>query len=144
MELDRVPLWDGSDKSHVSIADLVDYFAKYLYLPRLKVPGLLLNAIQDGLKLLTWNQDSFAYADSYDESAKRYRGLVCGRLHSLGTDISDGLVVRSDVALSQLKSESATPDPDVPGDPALAKLNEKLRTLNRADASNLKSFLETA
>lgn len=118
MELDRVPLWDGSEKSHVSITDLVDYFAKYLYLPRLKVPGLLLNAVQDGLKLLTWNEDSFAYADSYDEGAKRYRGLVCGRLHSLGTDIPDGLVVRSDVALSQLKSESATPGPDVPGDPA--------------------------
>lgn len=118
MELDRVPLWDGSEKSHVSIADLVDYFAKYLYLPRLKVPGLLLNAVQDGLKLLTWNQDSFAYADSYDEGAKRYRGLVCGRLHSLGADIPDGLVVRSDVALSQLKSESASPGPEVPGDPA--------------------------
>ncbi|MFN3730226.1 MAG: ATP-binding protein, partial [Fimbriimonadaceae bacterium] len=118
MELDRVPLWGGNDKSHVSIADLVDYFAKYLYLPRLKVPGLLLNAIQDGLKLLTWNQDSFAYADSYDESAKRYRGLVCGRLHSLGTDIPDGLVVRSDVALSQLQSESSTPGLEIPGDPA--------------------------
>lgn len=118
MELDRVPLWDGSDKSHVRVSDLVDYFARYLYLPRLKAPGLLLNAIQDGLKLLTWNQDSFAYADSYDESAKRYRGLVCGRLHSLGADIPDGLVVRSDVALSQLQSESATLDPEVQGNPA--------------------------
>jgi hypothetical protein len=118
MELDRVPLWEGNEKSHVSIADLVDYFAKYLYLPRLKMPGLLLNAIQDGLKLLTWNQDSFAYADSYDEGAKRYRGLVCGRLHSFGADIPDGLVVRSDVALKQLQSESATIGPEVPGDPA--------------------------
>lgn len=59
---------------------------------------------------------TFAYADSYDESAKR--NIDCDRLHSLGADIPDGLVVRSDVALSQLKSESATPDPEVPGDPA--------------------------
>lgn len=106
MELDRVPLWDSNDKSHVSIADVVDYFAKYLYLPRLKMPGLILNAVQDGLRLLTWNQDSFAYADSYDDAAKRYRGLVCGRVVSLGSDIPDGLLVRSDVALQQLNSET--------------------------------------
>jgi hypothetical protein len=106
MELDRVPLWDGNDKSHVAIADVVDYFAKYLYLPRLKVPGLLLTAVQDGLKLLTWNQDSFAYADSFDEAGKRYRGLVCGRLISLGTDIPDGLLVRSEVAIEQLNAEA--------------------------------------
>lgn len=35
---------------------------------------------------------TFAYADSYDESAKR--NIDCDRLHSLGADIPDGLVVR--------------------------------------------------
>jgi hypothetical protein len=122
MELDRVPLWDGNDKSHVAIADVVDYFAKYLYLPRLKVPGLLLTAVQDGLKLLTWNQDSFTYADSFDETGKRYRGLVCGRLISLGTDIPDGLLVRSEVAIQQLNAEAPQPatsgtstEPHAPG-----------------------------
>ncbi|MGI8923619.1 MAG: hypothetical protein ACR2HJ_06195 [Fimbriimonadales bacterium] len=100
---------DGNDKSHVAIGDVVNYFAKYLYLPRLKVPGLLLIAIQDGVKLLTWTQDSFAYADSYDETAGRYRGLVCGRLVSLGTDIPDGLLVRSDVALKQSNEEAPRP-----------------------------------
>ena len=106
MALDRVPLWTGPDNAHVAIADILEYFAKYLYLPRLRMPGLLLNAVHDGLKLLTWTQDSFAYADSYDEVAKRYRGLVCGRVVTLGGDVPDGLVVRSDVALKQLNEEA--------------------------------------
>jgi hypothetical protein len=31
----------------------------------------LLNAIRAGLALLTWEQDAFAYAESYDEPAAR-------------------------------------------------------------------------
>jgi hypothetical protein len=58
MELDRVPLWRGD---HVVVKQLVEDFARYLYLPRLKEPPVLLEAIRDGLRLLTWSQDSFAY-----------------------------------------------------------------------------------
>jgi hypothetical protein len=50
-----------------------------LYLPRLKHSSVLLGAIRDGFSLLTWERDSFAYAESYDESAKRYRGLRGGQ-----------------------------------------------------------------
>ncbi|MEI7578342.1 MAG: AAA+ family ATPase, partial [Armatimonadota bacterium] len=106
MELDRVPLWDGNSKSHVAISELVDYFAKYLYLPRLKAPGLLLNAVHEGIKLLTWSHDSFAYADSFDEESGRYRGLVCGSVVNLGMDIPDGLLVKPEVALRQLQEEA--------------------------------------
>jgi hypothetical protein len=38
MELDRVPLWRGD---HVEIRQLVEDFARYLYLPRLKDPSVL-------------------------------------------------------------------------------------------------------
>ena len=75
MELDRVPLWRGD---HVAVRQLVEDFARYLYLPRLQEPAVLLAAIRDGLGLLLWTQDTFAYADSYDEAAGRYRGLRCG------------------------------------------------------------------
>ena len=33
LELDRVPLWHGD---HVGLKDLAEYFAQYLYLPRLR------------------------------------------------------------------------------------------------------------
>jgi hypothetical protein len=68
MELDRIPLWRGN---HVPIKQLVEDFAKYLYLPRLREPAVLLEAIREGLRLLTWSRDSFAYADSFDEAALR-------------------------------------------------------------------------
>jgi hypothetical protein len=109
MELDGVPLWRDNGNAHVSVRQVVDDFAQFIYLPRLKTAGILLNAIQDGVKLLTWAQDSFAYADSFDETAKRYRSLVCGSLISLGTGIPDGLLVRAEVALDQLNAETPAP-----------------------------------
>src|SRR5262249_54518081 len=62
MELDRVPLWRGN---HVAIKQLVEDFARYLYLPRLRDPAVLLGAIRDGISLLTWEADAFAFADSF-------------------------------------------------------------------------------
>jgi hypothetical protein len=75
MEMDRVPLWRGNA---VSIRQLVEDFGRYLYLPRLQTPSILVNAIRSGLALLTWERDAFAYAESFDESKSRYRGLQYG------------------------------------------------------------------
>ncbi|MEW6213264.1 MAG: Swt1 family HEPN domain-containing protein, partial [Acidobacteriota bacterium] len=62
LELDRVPLWRGD---HVSVKQLAEDFAKYLYLPRLRDTNVLLNAIQEGASLLTWEQETFATAEGY-------------------------------------------------------------------------------
>jgi hypothetical protein len=87
------------------IRQLVEDFARYLYLPRLKEPAVLLEAIRDGLRLLTWSQDSFAYAESFDDAAGRYRGLRCGELVNILED--SGLLVRPEVALKQHQAETA-------------------------------------
>ena len=102
MELDRVPLWRGN---HVAIKQLVEDFARYLYLPRLTEPNVLVGAVRDGLGLLLWNQESFAYADSYDEPAGRYRGLRCGQ-HVLIASGDSGLLVRPEVGLQQQETEA--------------------------------------
>ncbi|AWJ94807.1 DUF499 domain-containing protein (plasmid) [Azospirillum baldaniorum] len=104
MELDRIPLWRGD---HVSIRQLAEDFARYVYLPRLKDSSVLTAAVQDGLGLLLWSQDSFAYADSYDETAKRYRGLRCGKQLTLSPDNLDGLLVKAEVAQAQQAAEAA-------------------------------------
>ena len=70
--LDDVPLWRGDC---VEVRKLVEDFGQFLYLPRLAGPDVLIRAIQDGVALLSWKSDSFAYAESYDEAEKRYRGL---------------------------------------------------------------------
>ena len=102
MELDRVPLWRGD---HVAIKQLVDDFGRYLYLPRLKNSEVLLGAIRDGFALLNWEQDAFAYADSYDETAQRYRGLR-GAPTIAVTDTDAALLVRPKVARQQMEAET--------------------------------------
>ena len=104
MELDRVPLWRGD---HVEIRQLADHFARYLYLPRLAGPEVLIRAIQDGLGLLLWTDESFAYADAFDEATSRYRGLRCGREVPLLDPASDGLLVKPEVAIAQQEAEPA-------------------------------------
>src|SRR5215831_20643016 len=75
---------------------------------------LLFSAIRDGLGLLTWEKDSYAYADDFDEKAGRYRGLRHGQLASLSPDSPTGLLVRPEIAKQQLDSESRpSPGEDV-------------------------------
>jgi predicted AAA+ superfamily ATPase len=100
--LDDVPLWRGD---HVAIRLLVDDFARYLYLPRLAGPEVLVNAARDGVALLTWQTDTFAYAESFDESAARYRGLRGGQQISISAD-SGALLVKPQVARKQLDAET--------------------------------------
>lgn len=104
MELDRVPLWRGD---HVPIKRLAEDFARYPYLPRLNDADVLMGAVRDGLGLLLWSRESFASADSYDETACRYRGLRCGPPVAGSLDNMEGLLVKPDVALNQQKTEPA-------------------------------------
>jgi hypothetical protein len=103
--LDTVPLWRGD---HVSIKQLVEDFARYLYLPRLAHPDVLVRAIGDGVALLTWQADTFAFAESYDEGTGRYRGLCGGQVVSLSRD-STGLVVKPEAARRQIEAEAPGP-----------------------------------
>jgi predicted AAA+ superfamily ATPase len=107
MEMDRVPLWRGD---YVAIKQLVDDFGRYLYLPRLKEAAVLLGAVRAGCALLTWEQDAFAYAESYDEAAQRYRGLRCGQ-HIAVSDSDPGLLVRPEVARQQMQAETTPEQP---------------------------------
>jgi predicted AAA+ superfamily ATPase len=109
LEMDRIPLWRGDD---VPIRQLMEDFARYLYLPRLRESGVLLDAIERGLGLLTWAQDGFAYADSYDKAARRYGGLQSGQRMTI-TASDSGLLVRPAVAQRQLAEESAASAPVV-------------------------------
>ncbi len=108
IEMDKIPLWRGD---HVAVRQLVEDFARYLYLPRLKDSTVLLDAISDGLKLLIWAQDSFAFADSFDEGAGRYKGLRGGQMVTLADAHSPGLVVKPELAAKQMDAERAAPGP---------------------------------
>jgi len=107
MELDRVPLWRGDGGDHVEVRQLVEDFARYLYLPRLRDPDVLAGAVRDGVSLVTWETEGFAYADSFDEAAGRYRGLrAYTQIGLSGSDLR-GLLVRPEAARRQLDAERA-------------------------------------
>lgn len=115
MELDRIPLWRGK---HVEIKQVAEDFARYPYLPRLADSDVLVEAIRNGLALLTWERDTFAYAESYDEAAGRYRGLRGGEQVSIQDATSPGLLVEPGVARRQIDAETAPPKPATVGAPA--------------------------
>ena len=46
-----MPLWRGDS---VSVKQLADDFAQYLYLPRLRDTDVLLAAVRDGVAAITW------------------------------------------------------------------------------------------
>ena len=106
-ELDRVPLWRGD---HVTVKQIVDDFARYLYLPRLQGPEVLRRAVADGARLLTWERDGFAFADDYDEAADRYMGLRGDQRIALDdSGVAAGVLVKPEAARRQLDAEQ----PDV-------------------------------
>ena len=117
--LDDVPLWRGE---RVSIRQLVDDFGRYLYLPRLAGPEVLINAIRSGLALLTWQADTFAFSEGFDEGAGRYRGLRGGQQVVVTQDSAD-LLVKPEVARRQLEMETPSKlavREGQPGDPPVA------------------------
>lgn len=110
LELDRIPLWRKTTTKradHVDIKQLVEDFARYIYLPRLKDTSVLVEAIKEGVRLFTWEQDSFAYAESFDESANRYRGLRIAQNVSISDHGLFGLLVRPEPALQQYNEDKA-------------------------------------
>ena len=105
--LDDVPLWRGE---HVAVRQLVDDFGRYPYLPRLAGPEVLTRAIGDGVALLTWQTDTFAHAEGFDEVAGRYVGLRGGQRVAVSAE-SPSLLVKPDVARRQLEAETRAPVP---------------------------------
>ena len=113
MDLDRIPLWKGD---HVGVKELWSYYAQYPYLARLRDRRVLAEAIENGVSSLNWEQDTFAYADAWDDEAKRYKGLVAGEHVNLLIDEAS-VVVKPEAARRQI-DETPAPGPEptpVPG-----------------------------
>ena len=106
---------------HVAVRDLWAYYAQYLYLPRSRDATVLCGAVADGVRQLTWEQDGFAYADSYDESQQRYVGLRV--LEEIVLSDATGLVVKPAVAAAQLEQERSV----VPGRRTRGRADEQTR-----------------
>ena len=86
------------EKSHLAISDLREWFAAYVYLPKLRDPAVLESAIGEGVSSA---DPQFGYADRFDETTTKYQGLVYGRLAP--TKFSqDAVIVRKEVAAAYI------------------------------------------
>lgn len=102
-ELNKIPLWRGDD---VPVRQLWDDFCRYLYLPRVKDADVLLNAVASGVSSLMWGSETFAYAESKDDSTDRCRGLAGGR-HISPTLEGGSVLVKPGVARRQMDEDEA-------------------------------------
>ncbi|HZY70856.1 MAG TPA: Swt1 family HEPN domain-containing protein [Thermoplasmata archaeon] len=142
LELDRIPLWRDD---HVRLKQLVEDFFQYVYLPRLVDPQVLVVAIRNGLNLLTWKEDSFAYAEGYDGVTKKYKGLQAGRPVRVTID-NDSLLVKADVAARILEGVSTALAAGMPsqgegnGEPSLVGLANVAQVPAAAGATILARF----
>lgn len=107
-DLDARGIW--ADNGSVQIGRLLDMFAQYPYMRRLKNEAALRDGIQGGLGRITWDTETFAYAESFDDARMRFVGLVAGPDAALVTiDMANGLLVQADVASAQMAAQRPTP-----------------------------------
>ena len=99
IELDR---WLWKEQQHLSVKQLWEYLASYLYLPRLRNESVLIDAIRSGVGSLTWG-DYFAYASAVRENGY-YVGLIAGSLPGVTLD-SSSLIVKPEAAQKQRDEE---------------------------------------
>ncbi len=117
MQLDGplAPLWESG---HVTVNEVWDAYARYLYLHRLRSIDVLSESVASAPGSTAWATDGLAVAEEWDEGRGAYMGLVTGA----GAQSARGttLVVRPDVAKAQLDAEEvgeeATPPATGDGD----------------------------
>ena len=110
------PIWPA-ERPHLTIEDIRDWFASYVYLPRLRDEATLDGALQ---RLVENLADPFAYASGFDEESGAYEGVMDGRALMPG-HFKSGLLVRQEaIPAAKLDPTPAGPDdeessvPDTP------------------------------
>jgi hypothetical protein len=105
------PIWPD-DRPHLAVSEVTEWFASYVYLPKLRDSVVVQTAIRDAVAKL---DPTFGYADGFDEASSRYRNLTWAR-NPPDMMPPTALLVRAAEALDQLKRDAANAGaPAVPG-----------------------------
>ena len=102
------PIWP-EDRPHLPLAEIADWFASYVYLPRLRDRVVLETTIRDAVAKL---DPEFGYADSYDGATGRYRNLVWGQepARAAAGDRGAGACCGGESAVGREHDEAASGD----------------------------------
>jgi len=115
-------LW--TEREHVSVAQLAEWFSRYLYLPRVTSRQVIELAVQDGASVMNVD-DTFAVAGLFDEAKKRYSGLKVGE-GLPGVIDRTTLVVKPSVARAQRERERHPSGPPRLGSGEMGKVDAPL------------------
>lgn len=104
------PIWP-EDHPHLSIAEIADWFAAYVYLPKVRDRVVLEGAIRDAVAKF---DPQFGYADGFDEATGKYHKLIWAKNPPEFLPPT-GMIVREAEAQKQLKDEGAAVPQSKPG-----------------------------
>ena len=107
-ELQRV--WP-SERPHLAIEDIRDWFASYVYLPRLRDDAALDGALQELVQDLA---HPYAFAASFDDETGTYNDAVDGKALLPGT-LGDGLLVRREAIPTPFDDPQKSEQSEEPG-----------------------------
>jgi hypothetical protein len=99
---------------HLAVAEIAEWFAIYVYLPKLRDRVVLEDAIRDALAKL---DPKFACADGFDGTTGKYVGLFWQKA-PIAQMPQSALLVRPEVAVAQLRSAEASRQPQLGPKPA--------------------------
>ena len=88
-----VPLW--SPRGDKTLGELWAAYANFLYMPRLANFSVLATAISNGTASMSWETETFAYAEAFDEEAETWLGIIRGA--QVENPARSGLVLRPDI-----------------------------------------------
>ena len=106
----EVPLW--GERGDITVGKLWEAYANFPYMPRLANFSVLATAISNGTASLSWETETFAYAEAYDEDAETWRGIVRGA--QVENPARSGLVLRPDIVPPLLQPHTPTTPPIPP------------------------------
>jgi predicted AAA+ superfamily ATPase len=109
------PIWPD-DRAHLPISEIADWFAAYVYLPKLRDRVVLEGSLRDAVAKL---DPQFGYADSYDDATGKYRKLIWAGTPP-DVPASTAILVRESEAKKQLSeapsgSSATSPGPRTQG-----------------------------
>ena len=96
------PLW-AEDRPHIAISEIADWFASYVYLPKVRDRVVVETSIREAIGKF---DAAFGYAERFDASKGVYEGLIYAKTAPEFFS-RDSLLVRADVAKGQLATAPA-------------------------------------
>jgi hypothetical protein len=118
------PIWP-EDRPHLPLAEVEEWFASYVYLPKVKDSVVLVGAIRDAVSQL---DPMFGFAESFDNATGRYGGLVWAKAPPEFLPSAAVLVSKAAVRAQPVTSTRPTAAPESGSPASPPTTNEPVRT----------------